>query len=212
MRTADPNAPTKENILHAAQKLMLAKGFTATSIDEICTEAQATKGSFFHFFENKEALGKAVLERFVCGQLAWFESAPFQKIEDPVARLLGWIDATINAFNDPSMPKSCMLGNFSQELAPTNPEIQSLCAQWFSRSSEGFARDAAAAAEKFPPAAPFDPKDLADLFLTIIQGSLILIKAKKDISIGVKNLRHFRSYVESIFAPVGGMSSRRARR
>src|SRR5579872_5004492 len=106
MRIANPNAPTKEKLLTAAIKLMLAQGFTATSVDEIIAGAGATKGSFFHFFKSKEDLAKAALERFVNCQRGRFESAPFNPLEDPKARVLGRIDAVIAAFEDPAMPKS----------------------------------------------------------------------------------------------------------
>lgn len=193
MRTADPNAPTKEKLLEAAMELMLAQGFEATSVDEIILRAGATKGSFFHFFKSKEDLGKAALERFISRQIGMFQAAPFQKEKDPRARALGWVDAVIAAFQDPKTPKSCLLGNFSQELAPTHPGFQSLCAEGFSRSTAGLARDLSAAG------CP-DAQRLADLFITIIQGSLILVKAKRDASIAVENMRHFRSYLESLLA------------
>ena len=64
MRTAQTHSPTKEKLLEAAQQLMLAKGFPATTVDEICEAAGFTKGSFFHYFESKEHLGKEVLDRF----------------------------------------------------------------------------------------------------------------------------------------------------
>src|SRR5689334_24216214 len=67
MRTAQTYTPTKEKLLDAAQQLMLSKGFPATTVDEICDTAGFTKGSFFHYFESKEQLGKEVLNRFyVC--------------------------------------------------------------------------------------------------------------------------------------------------
>lgn len=192
MRTADPHAPTKEKLLDAATKLMLSQGFEATSVDEIIAEADASKGSFFHFFKSKNALGKEVLKRFVLRRALALDAAPFQKAKDPRTRALGWIDATISALQDPATPKSCLLGNFAQELAPTHPDFQTLCAQEFSRSSAGLERDLAAAGCA-------DAPRLADLFLAILQGSLTLIKAKQDVSVGVENLRHFRRYVESLF-------------
>ena len=193
MRIADPRAPTKEKILDAAMKLMLAQGFEATSVDAIVAGAGATKGSFFHFFKSKEDLGKAALERFARVQMERFQSAPFQKEKDPRTRVLGWVDAAIAALQDPALPKSCLLGNFSQELAPTRPEFRALCAQWFSRSAEGLARDLSAAGRD-------DAARLADMFLAMIQGSLILMKAKQDASIGIENMRHFRSYIQGLLA------------
>jgi AcrR family transcriptional regulator len=38
MRTAQTHSPTKEKLLEAAQQLMLAKGFPATTVDEICSQ------------------------------------------------------------------------------------------------------------------------------------------------------------------------------
>ena len=40
MRTAQTQSPTKEKLLDAAQQLMLAKGFPATTVDEICDDSR----------------------------------------------------------------------------------------------------------------------------------------------------------------------------
>ncbi len=63
------NPPTKEKLLDTAIGLMLKKGFTATSVDEICQTAGLTKGSFFYYFESKEDLADAALHRFWQSQM-----------------------------------------------------------------------------------------------------------------------------------------------
>lgn len=188
MRIADPQAPTKEKILASTIKLMLAQGFTATSVDEIIEDAGTTKGSFFHFFESKEALAEAALNRYVGSQVQKFESAPFRKEKDPRKRVLGRIDASIALFKDRSLPKSCLLGNFSQELATTNSKFQALCGKMFSLASKEFARDLRAAGCK-------SPESLANMYHSIIQGSLVLSKAKHDVTIAIENLKHFKRYI-----------------
>lgn len=197
MRTADPKAPTKEKLLNAAMKLMLAKGFTATSVDEICAKARATKGSFFHFFKSKEDLGKAVVEHFHCRQQGMFAAASFRRETDPLRRALGMIDAVVAAMADPHTPKSCIVGNFTQELAPSHPEFRAVCAEKFDHWIDAFSADLAAAARA--RRVDLDARGLAALFVSIIQGSLILVKAKGDLGIAPTNLRHFRSYVETFF-------------
>lgn len=169
---------------------MLTQGFTATSIDEIIEDARTTKGSFFHFFKSKEDLGKVALDRFVCGQLEKFKSAPFHKERDPRRKVLRRIDVSIAIFKDSSLPKSCLLGNFSQELAATNSEFQSICAKMFSLAAEEFARDLKAAGCR-------DPVGLANMYHSIIQGSLILGKAKQDAHVGIENLKHFKQYIKT---------------
>src|SRR6516162_5022333 len=86
MKTAQVDSLTKQKLLDAALELMLAKGYTATSVDDVCTAAGLTKGSFFHYFESKEDLGKAVAERFYAGMHASLQSAPFLQEPDPLDR------------------------------------------------------------------------------------------------------------------------------
>src|SRR5262249_4624065 len=65
MNIARSDSLTKQKLLDAAQELMLAKGYTATSVDEICEAARLTKGSFFHYFEGKEHLEPPCCRQFL---------------------------------------------------------------------------------------------------------------------------------------------------
>mgnify|MGYP003395515101 CR=1 FL=1 len=93
MAKAQP--PTREKLLDSAQQLMLAKGFVATTVDEICDAAGVTKGSFFHYFKSKEDLGKVVLERFCQVRLQLMQGSPSQKKKDPLERIYGLVDFAI---------------------------------------------------------------------------------------------------------------------
>src|SRR5215475_2270957 len=95
MNIAESDSLTKQKLLDAAQELMLAKGYTATSVDEVCEAAGLTKGSFFHYFEGKEHLGKSVAERFFAAKKEFFLSAPFRQQKDPLDRVFGHVDFLI---------------------------------------------------------------------------------------------------------------------
>ncbi len=199
MRTADPNAPTKQKIMNVAVKLMLSKGFTATSVDEICLESETTKGSFFHFFQSKEDLGKAILDHFYAMEVQRIDAAPFRSEPDPYLRVLGWIDMAIGFMSDPKVPKSCLVGNFIQELAVTNVEMRHLCAEKIAGRVDSFAADAEKAVKARNLGKQVNPQALANLFVAVVQGSIIMIKANNDFSIAVNNLKQFKTYVESQF-------------
>ena len=47
---------SKTKLLDATLKVVRAKGYTATRIEDVCAEARLTKGSFFHHFKSKEDL------------------------------------------------------------------------------------------------------------------------------------------------------------
>ena len=60
----------KTQILDIAQSTMGSRGFSAVGLNEILKAAQVPKGSFYHYFESKEAFGVALLERYFSRYLA----------------------------------------------------------------------------------------------------------------------------------------------
>src|SRR5262245_56780732 len=101
MRKAQPDSLTRQKLLDAAQELMLAKGYTATSVDEICETAGLTKGSFFHYFEGKEHLARLVAQRFYASWEEMSRAAPFRRQKDPLRRVFGSVDFWIEASRAP---------------------------------------------------------------------------------------------------------------
>jgi TetR/AcrR family transcriptional repressor of nem operon len=55
---------TRENILDAAQRLVARKGYMAVGLSEILAEAGVPKGSFYHWFDSKDAFGEAMMQRY----------------------------------------------------------------------------------------------------------------------------------------------------
>src|SRR5262245_29948017 len=151
MRTAQPDSLTKQKLLDAAQELMLAKGYTATSVDEICEAAGLTKGSFFHYFEGKEHLGRVVAQHFYASMQQLFQSAPFHQKEDPLDRVFGRVDFLIDLSRGPQSGRGCLLGTFVQELSATHPTIRSVCANCFDEAARSFKRDLDEAKAKYAP-------------------------------------------------------------
>ncbi len=47
---------TRAKLLASALKQFAAKGYEATSVDDICRGADVSKGAFYHHFESKQAL------------------------------------------------------------------------------------------------------------------------------------------------------------
>src|SRR5438309_11823291 len=54
----------RDAFLDVAQRLVQAKGFEAMSIQDVLDELDASKGAFYHYFDSKQALLEAVVERF----------------------------------------------------------------------------------------------------------------------------------------------------
>ena len=197
MRTAKEQSPAKDKLIHSAVKLMRAKGYEATSVDDICCESKLTKGSFFHYFKDKESLAKAALEQF-CG--CFSESlGKGKKDPDPLKTLDGLIDRVIEISKEPDAIHGCLLGNFSQELADTHPEIRKMCADKFDGMTGAVRGLLDAIKAKYKPKEKVDTASLADYFLSVIQGGNILAKARQDLKVYVRNMEHLRSYIHTVF-------------
>ena len=199
MRKAQAHPPTKQKLLEAAQELMCAKGFVATTVDEICAAAGVTKGSLFHYFKSKEDLGKSVLERFCNVRLKLMQESPSQKKSDPLERVYGRVDFAIHMSKSPLAKNGCLLGNFAQELSDTHPRMRSLCAQRFAEWAALLRQDMDEAKAKHLPKSRLDTGSLAEHLIAIIEGALILAKAKQDMGVVEKSLTHFRGYLTSLF-------------
>src|SRR3981081_3451447 len=83
---------SKSTLLDAALLVIRAKGYSATTVDDVCRTAGLTKGSFFHHFESKEDPARAAGAHFSSMADGLFASAPYRTLPDPVDRLLGYVD------------------------------------------------------------------------------------------------------------------------
>src|SRR5579863_1357954 len=82
----------RTKLLDAAMSVIRAKGYSATSVDELCQAAGVTKGAFFHHFKSKEELAVAAAGHFSAMADRLFSVAPYRHLSDPVDRLLGYVD------------------------------------------------------------------------------------------------------------------------
>jgi TetR/AcrR family transcriptional repressor of nem operon len=191
---------TKRKLLDAGVSLMRQQGYNATTVDDICSAAGVTKGGFFHYFKSKEEVAKAAVERFREVKAQNFQEAAFRKLTDPLARVYGRLDFAKESTGDSKhLTKGCLLGMFAQELSFTHPELRSVCQESFVRMANDFEKDLVEAKSLHAPKADFDPKNVAMLYVTIIQGSLMLAKAAETNSVLHENIEQFRRYLQGLF-------------
>jgi len=191
-------ADTNKKLLQTAIGLFLQRAFVATTVDEICERAGVTKGAFFHHFDSKEALAESCLAEWDLHAAAIEEGAPFQAVADPLEKLLASMDYYIQLLQDSRTPKSCLAGTTAQEVSDTHPKLRKAANHCLNNQVARIKAhlDAACASER----KRLDTDSLARLWIGTFQGSLLLGKASRDVSVIPENMKHVRDYIRSLFA------------
>ena len=188
-----PRGPARDQLLEAAQRLLLERGYEAAALDDVCTRAGVTKGGLFYHFESKEQLAAAAIERFY-GQLVdrgrhAMGAAP----TDPAQLLWHYLDAVVALLQDPLLSRGCLLGAMALQTPQTHPAVavaaQTALEDWKATLTELIA---AAARHR---AASVDTGELADGLLAAIEGGLLLDRDKPTNPAAVAAVTHFGHYL-----------------
>jgi TetR/AcrR family transcriptional repressor of nem operon len=86
------SSDVRDNILAVGQRIMSGKGFSAVGLNEILTEAKVPKGSFYHYFDSKDAFGEALLSNYFEDYLAELDAVMDQPGLTMAQRLLNYFD------------------------------------------------------------------------------------------------------------------------
>lgn len=77
---------TKGKIVSAAWKLFYEQGYDDTTVDDIIKESGTSKGSFYHYFDSKDAL---------LGSLAYLFDEKYEELEDTISTMDSSIEILI---------------------------------------------------------------------------------------------------------------------
>jgi TetR/AcrR family transcriptional repressor of nem operon len=171
---------------------MLSKGYTATTVDEICVAAGVTKGSFFHYFASKERLGEEALD-------GHFSDGTFMNQPDPLERVFGYLRNIADLSSSGTIPKSCLIGNFAQEPTDINPNMRERCSRYFDGWIGGFTSLLDAAAERYGIAGKIDTRSIGEYLVSVLEGTIVVYKAQRDENLLERNITHFRAYIQAVF-------------
>ncbi len=190
---------SKIRLLNAALSVIRAKGYAATTVDDICHKAGITKGSFFHHFKSKEELALVAAAYWATTTDDFFAAAPYHKAKDPLDRLLGYVDFRAAILSGETSEYTCLLGTLVQETYETHPAIRAACEQGMSSHIAELTRDLEAAKRQYTPTAPWSAESVGYFIQAVLQGAFIFAKAKETPDVVRENLGHLRRYLGLLF-------------
>jgi TetR/AcrR family transcriptional regulator, transcriptional repressor for nem operon len=197
----EPKMGARRKLLDAALRLIREQGYSSTSVDELCAHAGVTKGAFFHHFKSKDALAVASADHWSEMTGAFFATAPYHDHEDPLDRILAYVDLRKALVRGELAEFTCLVGTMVQETYAAHPDIREACAASICGHAATLERDIAEAMKRYRLRATWTAESLALHTQAVVQGAFILAKAKGDPKLATASIDHLRRYIELLFKP-----------
>ncbi|MFG3019260.1 TetR/AcrR family transcriptional regulator [Streptomyces sp. NPDC048254] len=173
-RTSD----AKRKILDAARSLIEGRGYSALGVAEICKAAGVPKGSFYYFFESKEALALAVVdEHWVAQKREWTQTLTGEA--EPLQRLRRLFEETEAGQRTVQQGcgtvAGCLFGNLTLELSNQTEVVRGRLQEIFD-AQVGMVESVIAEARERGEVAVTDTGEAARAVVAQLEGQVMFAK------------------------------------
>ena len=196
---------TRQRILDVAQDSILSKGFDATSIEEIVAGAAITRSGFFYHFPDKNALARALLERYLeedRAVLGGVFARAAELSDDPLQRFLIAMKLLAEVMDDlPNGHPGCIVATVCYQERLFDQQVRDLNRESVLAWRRLFHAELLKVAERYRLRDAVELEELADMISAVIEGGIILAKTLSDPAALGRQLMMQRSYIKLLFAP-----------
>jgi TetR/AcrR family transcriptional regulator, transcriptional repressor for nem operon len=165
-------------LLKAAFKEMHRSGFRSADLDAILAKAGVTKGALYYHFDNKEALGYAVVDEVIASKVHQKWVQPLQNAKNP-------IDGLIRIFQSESLKREdvqrgCYLLNLSQEMSGLDEGFRRRTARVYKDWHDGMAEALGEGQKRRVVRSDINANETATFLLAAWEGYAVLAKNAQD--------------------------------
>jgi TetR/AcrR family transcriptional regulator, transcriptional repressor for nem operon len=165
--------------MEAGQQLFLTQGFNGCGVQEITAAASIPKGSFYSYFETKEAFALAVIEDYWIGVEKKFGAILLDSMLKPVERVARYFKALSDDKARHNYAHGCLIGNLSLEISDASAETRSKLSDIFERWESPIIACLREAQSKKEIAANRDLRDLAAALIESWEGAVMRAKVEQ---------------------------------
>jgi TetR/AcrR family transcriptional regulator, transcriptional repressor for nem operon len=178
-RVTKATLPTRDRLIESARYLFWERGFAGTSMAELLAHAEVNSGSFYHFFDSKEALLKAVLDGYLRLLRPMVVEPAFAAAAEPVDRIFAILAGYRQRILATESKYGCPLGRLALEIDAENVPAHALIAQNFQGWIGAIRECLDGTKERMPPGTDLDA--LATYVLAVMEGGVMLSRSYRSV-------------------------------
>ena len=189
---------TRTRLLNAAFQKVYQSGFRGTDLETILKVARVTKGALYHHFNNKEALGYALVDEVIMGitQEKWLR--PLQEAENPIDTLADIIQS--RSTEQVELHYGCPLNNLAQEMSPLDEGFRVRLARVFKGWRDGIAMALRSGQKRKLVRSNINPDEIAAFLVATYEGCQSLAKMSQDVKVLRSIKANMGLYLETLRA------------
>jgi TetR/AcrR family transcriptional repressor of nem operon len=188
----------RDMLLEQGIELLSTQGYHGTGLKQILDAVKVPKGSFYNYFESKEAFVAAIIRRYADNLLGRFERSVATSADGPMATIKRAYAELISDHEQSDHRQGCLIGDMAAELGHDSPAIQAALAEALTRWKGCFAPLMEKAQQSGEVRRDIDAEVLVDVFLNAWEGSLLRMKIENDTT---ALRRNFDLMMDVLFAP-----------
>jgi len=166
---------TRERLINSARFLFWERGFAGTSMADLLAHAEVNSGSFYHFFESKEALLREVLSEYLSALRPVIVEPAFSRTADPVERIFAILEGYRDRILQTECKYGCPLGRLALEIDPENRPAHALLAENFAGWIDAI-RECVDQLQNKLPKGP-ESQAVATFVLAVMEGGVMLSRS-----------------------------------
>jgi len=172
-----PGRATRARIVQAATDLVAERGAADTSLDDVRKRAHASKSQLYLYFDDRGALMRAVAKA-TCDAVMDNQADALAEF-DSLGGIERYLDMTV-ADQVQKQARGCPIGSLVPQLAERDDNARVELADGYNRWEHGLRAGLETMAAHGELRNDADPSQLAKQTLALLQGGLLLTKARRD--------------------------------
>jgi TetR/AcrR family transcriptional repressor of nem operon len=173
---------TRINILKTGADIIHRKGFGHTGLREILKASGTPKGSFYHYFKDKEDFGMQVIDFYSGFILSWLNESMAETSLTPMRRLRGFFEQFRAYFEHNGFELGCPIGNLSLEMSGLSDNIREKLDSVFGRMRADIILCLKEAQKAGDLSETLDISETADFVVNSWEGAVLRMKVAKNAS------------------------------